>query len=318
MRTIGFVISQKENERRRALIPEDLKKINNVRKLYFESGYGDVLGYPDDAYLDLGANVVDRETVYQQDIICNPKAPEPAERSLFREGQTLFGWIHAVQGREITDFLLEKRMTAIAWENIFENGRHAFWRNNEIAGEAAVLHAFLFLGKLPYECHVAVLGRGNCARGAIRILEKLGAKITVYDRKTIPHLQNELGNYDVIINTVLWDVFRTDRLIYRKDLKLMKQGAMIIDVSCNQSLEIETSHATTIDNPTYVVDGVIHYVVDHTASLFWKSASRAISREVAKYIDDLVEDKPNPALNKAKIIEQGRILDERIARFQGR
>jgi N5-(carboxyethyl)ornithine synthase len=318
MKTIGFVISRKENERRRALIPPDLKAIRHVGCLYFESGYGEILGYSDDEYIKMGANVVDWETLYQQDIICNPKAPEPEERMLFKEGQTLFGWIHAVQGRAITDFLIEKKMTAIAWEEMFENGRHVFWRNNELAGEAAVLHAFMYFGRPAYECDVAVLGRGNCARGAIRVLEKLGAKIMVYDKKTITHFRNELDKYDVIVNAVLWDVFRSDRLIYREELQRMKRGAMIIDISCDEGLEIETSRPTTIENPIYIVDGIIHYVVDHTASLFWKSASEAISREVKKYIDDLVEDKLNPVLEAAKIIERGKILDEKIVRFQRR
>jgi len=318
MKSIGFVISQKENERRRALIPPDLKDIKHTENLYFETGYGDVLGYSDDDYVKAGANVAEREIVYQQDIICSVKAPEPEERRFYQKGQTLFGWIHAVQGRAITDFLVEKEMTAIAWEEMFENGRHVFWRNNELAGEAAVLHAFLYFGRPAYECTVAVLGRGNCARGAIRMLEKLGAKVVVYDRKTIAHFRDELERYDVIVNAVLWDVLRNDRLIYRKDLKRMKKGAMIIDISCDEALEIETSRPTTIEKPVYIIDDIIHYAVDHTATLFWKTASEAISREVKRYIDDLVEDKPNSVLEAAKIIERGQILDEKIKKFQGR
>jgi len=315
MKSIGFVISQKENERRRALIPPDLSDVKHAENLYFETGYGDVLGYSDNDYVKAGANVVNQEIVYQQDIICSVKVPEPEERRFYRKGQTLFGWIHAVQGRDITDFLVEKKMTAIAWEEMFENGRHVFWRNNELAGEAGVLHAFLYFGRPPYECTVAVIGRGNCARGAIRILEKLGARVVVYDRKTVAHLRSELEKYDVVVNAVMWDVFRSDRLIYREDITKMKKGAMIIDISCDEALEIETSRPTTIEKPIYVIEGIIHYAVDHTASLFWKTASEAISREVKKYIDNLVEDKLNPVLETAKIIEHGQILDEKIKKF---
>lgn len=318
MKRIGFVISKKKNEKRRALIPPDLRDIRNTDKLYFERSYGDIIGYSDEEYSKMGANVVDRETTYQQDIICNPKAPEPEERKFLKEGQTLFGWIHAVQGREITDFLLDKKITAIAWEEMFENGRHVFWRNNEIAGEAGSLHAFLCYGRSPYECSVAVLGRGNCARGAIRVLEKMGAKVVVYDRKTIRHFRDELGNYDAIVNAVLWDVFRKDRLIYREDLKRMKKGAMIIDISCDEGLEIESSHATTIEDPVYYVDEVLHYAVDHTATLLWKTATESISKEVKNYIDDLVEEKENDILENATIIRNGEILDDKIVKFQKR
>jgi len=114
-------------------------------------------------------------------------------------------------------------MTAIAWEEMFENGRHVFWRNNEIAGEAGVFHAFSYYRRLPYECSVAVIGKGNAGSAAIKLLEKMGANVTIYDRKTVLFLRNELGKYDVIVNTILWDVFRKDRLIYRRDLKKMKK-----------------------------------------------------------------------------------------------
>lgn len=317
-KTIGFLISMKENENRRALIPADLDHVKNTDYLYFEKGYGDILGYSDDDYREMGANVSDREVMYEQNIICNPKGPEQEELKFFNEGQMLFGWIHAVQGREITNFLVEKKMNAIAWEEMFDKGRHVFWRNNELAGEAGVLHAFLNYGRVPYECSVAVIGRGNCARGAIRALERMGAKLTMYDRKAVQNLRDELRRYDVIVNAVLWDVFRKDRLIYREDLKRMKEGAMIVDISCNERLEIETSHATTIDDPVYYVEGILHYVVDHIASLFWKTATESISKEIKNYVDDLIEDNNNTVLEKATIIKHGRILDEKITRFQKR
>src|SRR5687767_10088480 len=150
MNTVGFVISGKENERRRALLPADLATVKHRQQLVFEENYATHFGIPDAEYLKLGCRIAPKETVYSCDVICNPKAPEPAERELFDSGQTLFGWVHAVQGRTIVDFLLERRMTAIAWEDMFEDGRHTFWRNNEIAGEAAIFHAINYLGRLPY------------------------------------------------------------------------------------------------------------------------------------------------------------------------
>lgn len=318
MKTIGFLISKKENEKRRALISDDLKNIRNVSYLYFEKGYGEILGYSDEDYRKMGANIIDREIIYKQDIICNLQAPEPAEQELFCKGQTLFGWMEAVQGRKITDFLINMKMTAIAWEEMFDNGRTVFWRNNEIAGEAGLFQAFLYYGRLPYECSVAVIGTGNAGSAVIKLLEKMGADVTIYDIKTVIFLRNEIGKYDVIVNAVLWDIFRKDRLIYRRDLKEMKKGAMIIDISCNEELEIETSHATTIANPVYSVDGIIHYVVDHTPTIFWKTATESISKEIMKYIDDLVEENDNKVLKDATIIKNGKILDEKIIKFQKR
>jgi len=318
MKTIGFLINKKENEKRRALIPDDLENIRNVSYLYFENGYGEILGYPDEDYHKMGANIVDREIIYKQDIICNIHAPEPVEQTLFYKGKIFFGFIDAVQGRKITDFLINMEMTVITWGKMLENGRPVLWRNNEIAGEAGVFHAFSYYGRLPYECSVAVIGKGNAGSAAIKLLKKMGADVTVYNRKTVLLLRNELGRYDVIVNTVLWDVFRKDRLIYREDLKKMKKGALIIDISSNKELEIETSHPTTIDNPVYSVDGILHYVVDHTPTIFWKTATESISREIIKYIDDLVEENYNETLENATIIKDGKILDEEIIKFQKR
>ena len=120
MKTIGFVISGKENEGRRALLPRDVQRIKRRQYLHFEQGYGVHLGIEDREYEALGCAVKPKHEVYQCDVICNPKAPERNERSLFHSKQTLFGWLHAVQGRAVTDFLLERRMTGIAWEDMYE------------------------------------------------------------------------------------------------------------------------------------------------------------------------------------------------------
>jgi N5-(carboxyethyl)ornithine synthase len=318
MKSIGFVISGKENERRRALLPADVEKIAHRDALVFEQSYAAHFGVPDDAYRQLGCRVGSRQETYACDVICNPKAPEPAERALYKDGQTFFGWAHAVQGRETTDFLLSRRMTAIAWEDMFESGRHVFWRNNEIAGEAAVLHAVSFLGRLPFGLRAAVMGLGNCGRGAYRTLAQLGVDVTVFDRRTSHLVRKDVEQFDIIVNAVLWDVFRTDHLIHTSDLRRMRHGSMIIDISCDDHMGIESSHSTPICDPVYEVDGVIHYVVDHTPALFWRSATEAISRGVAPYIDQIVTGEPGECLQRATAINAGRIVDERILRFQNR
>jgi len=162
-RLIGFPIPNKENEYRRAVIPADLAKVENRYCLIFETGFGQPLGFSDEDYLRAGARVASRSEVCDCPVICAPKPMISDE--YFQPDKMLFGWIHAVQGRQITDALVTHRMTAVAWEDMFENGRHCFWRNNEISGEAAVLHAVLKWGRIPLGCHTAVIGRGNVSRG---------------------------------------------------------------------------------------------------------------------------------------------------------
>ena len=317
MNKIGFPIGHKEHEYRRALVPEHIRLIRNSSCICVESGYGEVLGFSDDDYLNAGVRVCSREKVLSCDIICDPKVGD-AEYLSQLHGQTVFGWIHAVQNKAITDKLIDGQLTAYAWEDMFENGRHSFWRNNEIAGEAAVSHAYLCHGVFPYDTKVAVLGRGNTARGAIKTLNYMGANVVVYDRHTEQLFRKELGMYDVVVNAILWDTHRHDHIIYKEDLKRMKKGAMIIDISCDRAGAVETSVPTTIESPTYMVDGIRHYVVDHTPSLFYKTTSIFLSEVVAPLCDELIEGNVSTVLQNAKCIENGHILDARIIDFQHR
>jgi N5-(carboxyethyl)ornithine synthase len=98
----------------------------------------------------------------------------------------------------------------------------------------------------------------------------------------------------------------------------MKKDALIIDVSCDSSGAIETSFPTSIEDPTYIVDGITHYVVDHTPSLFYKTISNSLSEILTSYIDYLIEDKDEECLKNSLIIKEGLIMDERINEFQGR
>ena len=318
MMTIGFPISHKENENRRALVPSDVKRVRHPECLLIERGYGDVLGYSDDDYRQYGARCSTREEVLAQPIICDPKVGDAEYLDKLR-GQTIFGWVHAVLNRDITDKLIAGYLTAYAWEDMYEGGRHVFWRNNEIAGEAAISHAYLCHGVFPYSTKVALLGRGNVARGAMRALYSMGADVRQYDRHSEQLFRDELSEFDVIVNAILWDKMRKDHIVYRSDLKRMKKGAMIVDISCDRAGAIETSLPTTIEKPTYVVDGILHYVVDHTPALFFKSTSAAISAVLPYHLDDLLEGRTDaPVLSNALIVKDGIVVDQRINDYQHR
>lgn len=319
MKTIGLIISHKENEKRRALIPKHIKYIKHPEYIYIEDGYGDVLGYTNEDYTQYGVNVATREDILKKDIICDPKVGDADYFGLLSD-QTIFGWVHAVQNRDITDKIIASKLSSYAWEDMYEDGRHSFWRNNEIAGEAAVFHAYMCHGVFPYNTKAAVLGRGNIARGAIKTLNYMGAEVVQYDRRTEALFRKELDQFDVVVNGILWDTTRRDHIIYREDLNRMKRNALIIDIACDRAGGVETSVPTTIENPTYVIDGIMHYVVDHTPSLFWKTTSESLSKEVVKYIDLFIEGKTleNEVMAKCHNFEKGEILDDRIRKFQNR
>lgn len=321
MKTMGLLISHKNGERRRALLPEQVKVLKHPDKLFFEHGYGESVGHSDDEYIYAGAHVVPREEALKCDIITDVKLGDADYLETLDDNKILFGWAHAVQGIDFTTAVLNHNHTVVAWEEIYEDGRYIFYRNREVAGEAAIMHAFRYSGKMPYDCRVAILGNGQTAKGALRILHGLGAEVDVYPRKFEKLFMKKMYEYDVLVNCVMWDTSRTDRIIYKEDLKKMKPGTLIIDVSCDPHLEIETSHPTSIDNPVYTVDDVIHYAVDNTPAMYPITVTKVLSEGIARYVDILVSDEIEQYpenLKKATQIINGHIIDERISDFRKR
>lgn len=315
---MGFLISKKNNEKRRALMPKDLFKISHINQLYFEKGYGESLGISDSEYIEKGANILPRKDVLNCEILVDVKLGDGDYIDNLSPGKLLVGWAHAVQGLGFTTAALVGKHTVLAWEEIFEGGRYLFYRNREIAGEAAIIQSFRYCGKMPYDTKVAIIGNGQTARGALRVLYGLGATVDVYNRSLESLFKQRMFEYDVIVNCVLWDTNRTDRLIYKEDLKKFKSGTMIVDVSCNHGLEIETTHPTTIDNPVYIVDGVIHYAVDNTPAMFPITVTNHLSEKFSDFVDQIIDNDLSEELRKAIVINNGTIMDPNIATYRKR
>ena len=286
--------------------------------MYFETGYGESLYISDDEYIAAGAHLSSREVVLKCDIIVDVILGDADYLEELENGKVLIGWAHAVQGIEFTSICLNKDFTVIAWEEIFEDGQYIFHRNREVAGEAGVMQAYQYCGRMPYDTKVAILGNGQTAKGALRVLHGLGADVDVYGRKLEELFKKRMGEYDVLVNCIMWDTNRTDRIIYRKDLKKLKKGCMIIDISCDPYLEIETAHATTIEDPVYVVDGIIHYEVDNTPAMFPITVTKVLSNGFMPYIDGLLQDDVPCSIEKATVINKGHIIDENIYKFRQR
>lgn len=316
MNTIGFLISHKNNEKRRAILPKDLSSVHCPEQLYFEEGYGLSIGYSDEEYSRYGVHIVPRAEVLDCEILVDVKLGDADYLDLLQKPKILCGWAHSVQNIDFTSAVLNAGHTVVAWEEIYKNGRYIFYRNREIAGEAAVLHGFRYSGRMPYDAKVAIIGNGQTGKGAFRILAELGAEVDIYARKNEAQFRANMANYNVLVNCVMWDTHRTDRLIYREDLKRLRPGTLIIDVSCDPYLEIETSHPTTIDDPVYVVDDVIHYAVDNTPAMYPVTVTDNLSRAFAPYIDMLAEGRYSPSLEAAVVIREGHIIDQNIVDFR--
>lgn len=317
MKTVGLLISHKNGEKRRAVLPEDVKKVNHPELLFFEKGYAETLNIDDSEYINAGANIVSREEALQKDIIVDVKLGDAEYIKDLDPGKILFGWAHAVQSIDFTTEVINGKHTLYAWEDLYEDGRYIFYKNREIAGEAAMLHAIPMMGFMPYEAKFAILGNGQTAKGVQRILYGLGAKqVDIYGRRLETLFRKEMFKYDVIVNCILWDTNRKDRIIYKEDLKKFKKGTFIVDVSSDVELEIETSHPTTIDDPIYEVDGVVHYSVNNTPALFSMTVTKVLSERISELLNPLTEEKYSEMLEKAKEIDCGEIILEDIKKYR--
>lgn len=318
MKSVGYLISHKNNEKRRALQPDDAQRLLRRDLVAVETGYGECIGFSDEDYLAAGIGVESRADILKRDILIDVKLGDCDFLPEVTPGKILVGWAHVVQKTQFTDLVMTGRHTVYAWEDMVEGGRYIFYRNRELAGEMAIMQAFTRYGKMPYDSRVAIIGNGQTARGAHRILAGLGARVDFYPRKLEPLFREKMVEYDVLVNCVMWDTSRLTRLIYRDDLKRLKKGAMIIDVSCDPNLEIETSRPTTIDDPVYTVDGVLHYAVDNTPAMAYRSVSSILSRAFTPYLNTLMAGEFDPILENAVAIREGEVIDEEIFSFRQR
>lgn len=316
--TMAFVRSEKPYENRIAILPKDMTNIKHCNRLYFETGYGLDFKVEDFEYGRLGCHIVSREEALKQDIICDAKIGEASYLDDIDDHKILFGWIHAGSSKALTDTLIEKKHTCYAWEDLYENERHLFWRNNQIAGAGGVMNAMQYTGFFPYGLHAGIIGRGDTAAGAFYMLTSLGSDVRQYSRKQEELFIKELPQLDIIVMAVRWDTSRKDYLISSANRRRMKKNAVIIDISDDVDGAIENSKSTSIQDPIYYLDDIMVYSVCNVPSIYYKSATMGLSSVVNSFVDKLIEGSSDAVLNNSSIIKDGEILDERIIKEQHR
>jgi alanine dehydrogenase len=329
MKIAIFRTSLKENERRVPIYPEHLPRFPQLlrKQMIFERDYGRDYGFPDAYFLDQGARIATRgELLAGADLLLLPK-PMPEDLHLMKPGQVLFGWAHCVQQHAITQPAIDRRLTVIAWEAMHhwnaagDKLMHMFYKNNEIAGYAAVLHCLQLLGLDGHygpRRRVVVLSYGSVSRGAIYALQGRGFNnIHVFTRRP-PHLvadQNpdvyhgqywpdadgmmmaktsdgtdrplieELADADVICNGVLQDTNAPFMFVRQDEVVSLRPRSLIIDISCDLGMGFSFARPTTFDDPTFQVgEGITYYSVDHTPTYLWNAASREISKALLPYL----------------------------------
>ena len=296
---VGVPKEIKNNEFRVGLTPGSVREyIANGHEVFVETTAGAGIGADDGAYQAIGATVLGTaaEVFQRSDMIVKVKEPQPSEWAMLREDHILYTYLHLAPDPAQTAGLLESGCTAIAYETVTDDrgGLPLLAPMSEVAGRLSIQAAAtalqkpnggrgILLGGVPgvKPAQVTVIGGGVVGTHAIKMAVGLGAEVTVLDRSlprlreiddifagrvktrysTVEALEEEAFGADAVIGAVLIPGAAAPKLISREMLSGMKPGAVLVDVAIDQGGCFETSRATTHAEPTYVVDGIVHYCV---------------------------------------------------------
>ena len=317
---IGTVREIKKHEYRVGMTPPYVKSLTNRdHTVFVEAGAGLDAGFPDEAYSAAGAAIrKSREEVFlESDMIIKVKEPQREEYGLLREGQILFTYLHLAASEELTRELMARRVKAVAYETIESNGSlPCLQPMSEIAGRLSVQEGAKYLEKtfggrgvllggvpgVP-RGKVAIIGGGVVGTNACKIAVGMGAEVTILDTSsarlaylddifsthittlysTEDNIETVLAQSDLVIGAVLVPGGKAPHLIREPHLKMMKTGAVIVDVAIDQGGCVETSHPTTHDDPVFVIDGVVHYCVANMPGAVALSSTIALTSTTLPY-----------------------------------
>ena len=340
---IGIVKEIKECEYRVAAVPSAVTELTRRgHQVYVEQGAGVGSGYSDADYQAAGAEIfTDAADVWNQvDMIYKVKEIFPEEFQYLREDLIVFTYIHSNAHKEQTEALMSSGCTSIAYEDISDD--RGQWPllspMSELAGKGGFLAALHFAqatnggaGKLLANvCGaeapvVSIIGCGHSGLGACELASAFGNRVNMLDvnyeamlaaKEFMPNnvaflfsnrenLVKCLKESDVIINCSLWPKTRKDHLINREDLRMMKKGAMIIDVACDDEGAVETCRSTSHTDPIYYEEGILHYCVDNIPSAFAQTASTTLCNATLPFAMAIANKGVTQALKDDKHLRRG-------------
>ena len=317
---IGCPKEVKDNENRVGLTPNAVGAyVAAGHEVFIEKGAGLGSACTDDEYAAAGAKLLATadEVWAAADMIVKVKEPMPQEYARMRENQLIYTYFHFAADETLTKACLEKKIIALAYETVEEGRALPLLKPmSEVAGRMAALMGAFYLAKtqggrglLPMgvtgvaPADVLVLGGGVVGANAARVAAGLGARVTILDvnlsrleylgevmgANVLPlysdpvNLENCLKTADIVVGAVLIPGAVAPKLVRKEHLKLMKPGAVLVDVAIDQGGCCETSHATTHSDPTFVVDGIIHYCVANMPGAYARTSTFALNNATIRY-----------------------------------
>ncbi len=327
--------SKKKDERRLPIHPDHFPRLSEEmrRQLIFEKGYGAPFGIEDSEIAECTGGIATRSEILAD--IGRVIIPKPVLSDLqeLREGGILWGYPHCVQQWDITQTAIDRKQTLIAFEDMFvwgpngQIGRHTFYKNNELAGYCAVLHALELKGidgHYGNQRKTTIFSFGAVSRGAIYALQARGFRditicimrpdhmvreevpgchyvriregnegeprmVIVEHDGTVQSLSDLIKQSDIIINGTYQDPDHPTQFVIEEEFSCLKPGCLIIDVSCDEGMGFYFAKPTSFESPMFKVGTVDYYAVDHTPSYLWESATRSISAALIVHLPTVIE-----------------------------
>ncbi len=318
---VGTVMERKKYEFRVGLAPSSVKEyVSHGHQVIVEKDAGIGSGYTNDDYENAGAIIIDKtaDVWAKSDMIVKVKEPLAEEFRYLRPDLLLYTYLHLAANEPLTKELLAKHVKAIAYETIVEEDGSlpCLAPMSEVAGRLAAIEGAKYLEK-PFggsgvlisgvpgvsQAKVVIIGAGVVGENALKMLVGMGAAVTVLDvnlkkltylddlygnriqtlYSTSDHIEKAVTEADLVIGAVLLPGKKAPKLIKRDYYKKMRPGSVIVDVAIDQGGATEVSHSTYHDEPTYVVDGIIHYGVANMPGAVPRTSTEALNHATLKY-----------------------------------
>ncbi|MBK6488721.1 MAG: alanine dehydrogenase [Gemmatimonadetes bacterium] len=358
---IGVPKEIKTNENRIALVPAGAEALVAAgHQVLIEQGGGEGSGFDDSDYTSVGAQIAPdaASTWGRADMIMKVKEPIEREWAHMRRGQTIFTYFHFAADEKLTKAHMDSGATCIAYETVELPSRELplLTPMSEVAGRMAVQEGAKYLEKLyggrgvllggvpgVPPAKVVILGGGIVGINSAKMAAGMGAKVVILDvslerlrylSDVMPanvqlvfsnrhNILEQIATADLVIGGVLIPGAKAPKLVRREDLATMRPGSVIVDVAIDQGGCVETIHATTHENPTYVVDGVIHYGVANMPGGVPRTSTLALTNATLPYALQLANKgwqqalKDNGALLKGLNVVDGKVTYAGVAEAFG-
>ncbi|MDB5920927.1 MAG: ald [Massilia sp.] len=354
---VGVPKEIKNNEYRVGLTPPSVRELSSRgHQVLVQKNAGLEIGLPDDQYVAAGATIVDtaKEIFGKADMIVKVKEPQPGECAMLKAGQILYTYLHLAPDPEQTAALVRSGAVCIAYETITGagGGLPLLAPMSEVAGRMAIQAGAahlekskggmgLLLGGVPGVAagHIVIIGAGVVGTNALQMAVGTGARVTVLDKNMdrLRHLDLIFGNRistqysnthaieeavlsaDLVIGGVLVPGAAAPKLVTRAMIAGMKQGAVVVDVAIDQGGCFETSHATTHADPTFILDGVVHYCVANMPGAVARTSTFALNNATIGHAVALAEKgwqqamRDDPHLRHGLNVCQGKVTYQAVA-----